>query len=276
MTRTAEGRPVVYMTEARRDGFLYRFVAATGPDGEGLAANGALLDEGALSVARVEGSTIRWLRLPATAAALIEARAAAEQAGATPFDSPSGLAVAPDGRLFLACRGAERTPARLDSLNPRPINPWGHVVEIIPDNRDHGADAASGAVLLLGGDPAQAGSTARYGAGSRVWLAAPAVLEIDRRGRLFIGTAQGNLAAQRRGSPTASMSAAPRRVRHAERSLCSTPRRARPPSAGFASHRTTPRSFPSCARRGRRRGQTSPGLRRAGPPSSRPCRRAPR
>lgn len=193
VTRTADGRPVVYMTEARRDGFLYRFVAASGPDGEGLAANGALLDEGALAVARVEGSTIRWLRLPATAAALIDARTAAEQAGATPFDSPAGLAVAPDGRLFLACRGAERTPARLDSLNPRPINPWGHVVEIIPDNRDHAAEAASGAVLILGGDPAQPGSTARYGAGSRVWLAAPAVLEVDRRGRLFIGTAQGLL-----------------------------------------------------------------------------------
>lgn len=189
----SDGRPVIYMTEARRDGYLFRFVAARGPEGDGLAANGALLDDGALFVARVEGATIRWLRLPATPAALMEARATAESLGATPFDAPSGLAVAPDGRLFLACRGAERTPARLDSLNPRPINPWGHVVEILPENRDHASPTAFGAVLILGGDPAQPGATARYRAGSRVWLAAPSVLEADRRGRLFIGTAQGPL-----------------------------------------------------------------------------------
>ncbi|MFQ3622855.1 MAG: alkaline phosphatase PhoX, partial [Acetobacteraceae bacterium] len=35
VARAADGRPVVYMSEARRDGFLYRFVAARAADGEG-------------------------------------------------------------------------------------------------------------------------------------------------------------------------------------------------------------------------------------------------
>jgi secreted PhoX family phosphatase len=192
VTRAADGRPVVYMSEARRDGFLYRFVAARAPDGDGAEANAALLDEGQLAVARVEHATITWRPLPATAEALVEARAAAEAAGATPFDAPAGLAVHPDGRLFLACRGAPQR-ARTDALNPRPLNSFGHVVEIVPANGDHAAGTASGAVLILGGDPRQPGATARYGAGTQVWLAAPAVLEVDPRGRLLIGTAQGAL-----------------------------------------------------------------------------------
>jgi secreted PhoX family phosphatase len=192
VARAADGRPVVYVSEARRDGFLYRFVAARAPDGEGAEANAALLDDGALAAARVEDATIRWRALPATAEALIDARAAAEAAGATPFDGPAGLAVHPDGRLFLACRGAPLR-ARTDALNPRAVNSFGHVVEITPANGDHAAETASGAVLILGGDPRQPGATARYGPGTQVWLAAPAVLEVDPRGRLLIGTAQGAL-----------------------------------------------------------------------------------
>jgi secreted PhoX family phosphatase len=98
-----------------------------------------------------------------------------------------------DGRLFLACRGTPQRAGRTDALNPRAINSFGHVVEIMPANGDHAAETASGAVLILGGDPRQPGATARYGAGTRVWLASPAVLEVDPRGRLLIGTAQGAL-----------------------------------------------------------------------------------
>jgi secreted PhoX family phosphatase len=194
VARAADGRPVLYLSEARVDGFLYRFLAARVPDGGGAEANAALLDEGRLAVAHVEGATLTWRELPATPEALIDARAAALAAGATPFDRPAGLAVHPDGRVFLACRGnAQRGGARTDALNPRPINSFGHVVEITPGNGDHAAETASGAVLILGGDPRQPGATARYGAGTRVWLAAPAVLELDRGGRLLIGTAQGGL-----------------------------------------------------------------------------------
>ncbi|WP_239451450.1 PhoX family protein [Elioraea rosea] len=189
----SDGRLVVYMSENRQDGHLYRFVSARPVDATDRAANADLLDEGTLSVAVVGPSRLDWARLPSSPDALIDLRAAARSVGATPFDSPAGIAVHPDGRVFLACRGnPSRGPATLNLLSPRGVNTWGHVVEIIPPNRDHAADDADGAVLVLGGDPGQPATGARYGTGTRVWLAAPEALAVDARGRLWIGTAQGN------------------------------------------------------------------------------------
>jgi hypothetical protein len=189
----ADGRLVLYMSEARPDGYLYRFVSARPIDATDRAANDGLLDEGTLSVALVGSGRVEWMPLNATPDALVDLRTAATRAGATPFDSPAGLAVHPDGRVFLACRGnPSRGPGRTNLLNPRAVNTWGHIAEIIPANRDHAAPDADGAVLILGGDPAQQGATARYGAGTRAWLAAPEALAVDARGRLWIGTAQGN------------------------------------------------------------------------------------
>jgi secreted PhoX family phosphatase len=189
----ADGRLVLYMSEARQDGYLYRFVSARPIDATDRAANEGLLDEGTLSVAVVGASRLTWRELNPTPDALVDLRSAAMRAGATAFDSPAGIAVHPDGRVFLACRGnPARGPGRTNLLNPRAVNTWGHIAEIIPANRDHAGSDADGAVLILGGDPAQPGATARYGAGTRSWLAAPEALAVDARGRLWIGTAQGN------------------------------------------------------------------------------------
>jgi len=188
-----DGRLVAYMSEARTDGYLYRFVSARPVDATDRAANADLLDEGTLAVARVGTSRLEWVSLTSAPETLLDMRAAATAAGATAFDSPAGIAVHPDGRVFLACRGnPSRGVGRTNLLNPRPVNTWGHVAEIIPANRDHAAQEADGAMLILGGDPAQPTSGARYGAGTRVWLAAPEALALDPRGRLWIGTAQGN------------------------------------------------------------------------------------
>lgn len=189
----SDGRLVVYMSENRQDGYFYRFVSSRPIDATDRAANADLLDAGTLSVAVVGPSRLDWARLPSSPDALIDLRAAARGVGATAFDSPAGIAIHPDGRVFLACRGnASRGPATLNLLSPRGVNTWGHVVEIIPPNRDHAADDADGAVLVLGGDPAQPASGARYGGGTRNWIAAPEALAVDARGRLWIGTAQGN------------------------------------------------------------------------------------
>jgi secreted PhoX family phosphatase len=193
---SANGRLVLYMSEARQDGYLYRFVSARPIDATDRAANDGLLEEGTLSVAMVGPARLEWMALPASPEALVDLRSAATRAGATAFDSPAGIAIHPDGRVFLACRGnPARGPARTDLLNPRAVNTWGHIAEIIPANRDHAAASAEGAVLILGGDPSQPGSSARYGGGTRSWLAAPEALAVDARGRLWIGTAQGNGAA---------------------------------------------------------------------------------
>ncbi len=189
----ADGRRGLYMSEARTDGFLYRFVSTRPVDATDRAANEGLLDEGTLWVARVGAARLDWVSLTSGPAALLDLRAAAVRAGATAFDSPAGIAVHPDGRVFLACRGnPSRGPVRTDLLNPRAVNTWGHIAEIIPANRDHAAAHADGALLILGGDPAQPGSSARYASGTRSWLAAPEALAVDQRGRLWIGTAQGN------------------------------------------------------------------------------------
>lgn len=189
----ADGRLVLYMSEARQDGYLYRFVSSRPIDATDRAANEGLLDEGSLAVAQVERARLAWRPLNPTPDALVDLRTAATAAGASAFDSPAGIAVHPDGRVFLACRGnPARSPGTTNALSPRSVNTWGHIAEIIPANRDHASADAEGAVLILGGDPAQPGSSARYGTGTRAWLAAPEAVAVDARGRLWIGTAQGN------------------------------------------------------------------------------------
>ncbi|WP_291295219.1 PhoX family phosphatase [Elioraea sp.] len=189
----ADGRLVVYMSEGRADGYLYRFVSARPVDATDRAANDGLLDEGTLSVAGVGPRRIEWRALPSTPEALLDLRAAATAAGGSVFDAPAGLAVHPDGRVFLACRGnPSRGAARTNIVNPRAVNTWGHVAEITPAGGDHAAAEAEATVLILGGDLAAPATTARYGPGTRAWLAAPESLAVDQRGRLWIGTAQGN------------------------------------------------------------------------------------
>jgi secreted PhoX family phosphatase len=189
----ADGRIVVYMSEGRPDGYLYRFVSARPVDATDRAANDGLLDEGTLSVAFVGPRRIEWRPLPNTPDALVDARTAATAAGGSAFDAPAGLAVHPDGRVFLACRGnPSRGAARTNIANPRAVNTWGHVVEIAPAGSDHAGAEADVTTLILGGDIAAPATTARYGTGTRAWLAAPESLAVDQRGRLWIGTAQGN------------------------------------------------------------------------------------
>lgn len=183
-TRSADGRAVLYLTEARPGGFLYRFVSAqriaTGED----ADNSALLDEGSMFVARRAGDRGVWVRLPDTNAARLDPRAAAQELAATPFDMPSGLAVAADQRLFAALRG--------DPLGG-PDRAGGRIVELVPNNGDAGAEGFGFTVL------AAVPASLRI-AGTDTVFAAPDTLAIDGQGRLWVGTAQGSLQAQSGGA----------------------------------------------------------------------------
>lgn len=202
--RSADGRAVLYMTEARPGGFLYRFVSAARiATGEG-ADNTALLDAGTLYVARRAGDRGLWAKLADTNAARLDPRTAAQELGATPLDLPSGLAVGPDGRLFAALRG--------DPLGG-PERTGGRVVELAPNGGDAAADGFGYAVLY-------AVPPALRIAGSDVVFAAPDSVDADDQARLWVGTAQGALQAQSGGADglfVVAAGAAPRRVYGAPR-----------------------------------------------------------
>jgi secreted PhoX family phosphatase len=168
-----DGRAVVYMTDRRAGGYLFRFISAGPAPGEDA------LDAGSLSVARMEGERVVWLALPDDAA--FSPLAAAQRAGGSPFDTPSGLGLDPTGpRLLMACHGS-------------PARPAGHVIELSATRGDDAADTASALLLFAAGDPQ--GPHARYGraglpAGS-AWPENPDTVAVDDRGRAWIGTAGG-------------------------------------------------------------------------------------
>lgn len=176
---TADGRAVVYMTDRRAFGYLFRFISA------GPADAPDALDTGTLFVARLNGRGLSWVPLPGGAETALNPLAAASQAAAVAFDLPSGLAIDPrSGRLYLACRGnAARRPEQVDALNPLAGSSSGHVVEISPAGSDHAAETATAGLLLVGGQP-----PARFAALGSAWPDAPTTLAVDGRGRLWIGT----------------------------------------------------------------------------------------
>ncbi len=171
-----DGRAVVYLTDRRPRGMLYRFVSAGPADGADA------LDEGTLFVAQLEAASgaLRWLPLPAGTGTVRDVAAAGRAAGGTPLEDPSGVALDPRRpRLLLACRGGS-------------ARRFGNVLELIPAGEDHGAATATTSLLFAAGDPAGPG---RYGGGGLPAGAAfpenPDTVTIDTRGRAWIGTNHG-------------------------------------------------------------------------------------
>ncbi|SDC53424.1 PhoX family protein [Belnapia rosea] len=171
-----DGRAVVYLTDRRVGGFLFRFVSA------GPATAEHALDAGTFFVARVEGDRLSWLPLPDGAGPL----AAAQAAGGSPFDAPSGLGLDPMGpRLLLACHGS-------------PARPAGHVLEFSADGGDDGGAGAAARLLFAAGN--QRSPQARYGAAGlpagSAWPENPDTVTVDARGRAWIGTNRGGRVGQ--------------------------------------------------------------------------------
>ncbi|WP_165839053.1 PhoX family protein [Roseicella frigidaeris] len=170
-TLSRDGHAVVYLTDRRAGGFLFRFVSA------GTATAEDALDAGRLSVARMEGERVTWMPLPAGS----DPVAAAGPAGGSPLDMPAGLGLDPSGpRLLLACHGG-------------PSRPAGHVIELTASGGDDGAEGARAALLFAAGDPR--GPETRYGQAGlppgSAWLENPATVTVDGRGRAWIGTDRG-------------------------------------------------------------------------------------
>ena len=179
---SAEGRAVVFQTDRRGLGYLFRFVSTR------RAAEPDALDSGSLSVARVDQGRLRWLALPAGAEAAFDPVTIASRLGATPFDTPDGLAVSSSGRLYLACNGVPGMmpppPAR------RSGSPFGQVLEFDLPGGDPAAATGTARVLLAGGDP-QGGARSRAPAPDTTWPLFPSTLALVGEEVLWIGTDRG-------------------------------------------------------------------------------------
>jgi secreted PhoX family phosphatase len=180
-TTTADGRPIIFMAQNDPAGFLLRFTADS-------AATG--LDSGTLSVAQIQDDTITWIDLPPGTATLVGTIGAAQTAGGSPFDSPAGIAIAPDRTIYLACRGnPARDPLNTNTLNPRAGDDNGHILALTAPNADLTAKTLTGSVAIAAGNPATAQFT-QYTPGSSTWFRKPTTLNLDPQNQLWIGTNQ--------------------------------------------------------------------------------------
>lgn len=201
-----DNRVVVYMGDDERFEYIYKFVSRGVFRPDDRAANLRLLEDGTLWVARfaADGSG-EWIALAhgkngldaatgfaSQAEILIQARAAADQVGATKMDRPEWIAVDPKtGEVYGTLtnnsqRGRDGQPA-VDAPNPRANNVFGHIVRW----REQGGDAAATRfawnVFVLAGDPSQT-DAAKRGTIKGDAFGSPDGLWFDPRGVLWIQT----------------------------------------------------------------------------------------
>ncbi|MEW5963348.1 MAG: PhoX family phosphatase [Pseudomonadota bacterium] len=205
-----DGRFVVYQGDDERFEHVYRFISDDKVDLADRGANRDLLDHGTLSVARfLPDGRGEWLALvhgrgPLTAAngfadqgdVVIRARQAADLLGATRMDRPEDVEVSPvTGKVYVMLTRNERRKAEeTDAANPRGPNPFGHIIEIVPDDGDHAAAGFRWEILVRCGDPAigAVGATFNPSTSARGWFSSPDNCVFDALGRLWVAT-DGNV-----------------------------------------------------------------------------------
>ena len=201
-----DGRYVIYSGDDERFDYVYKFVTEARVDGQNRDANRDILDRGTLYVARYDADgTGRWLPLihaqgPLTEAngfgsqadVVIEARRAADLLGATKMDRPEDVEANPktDKVYVMLTNNSRRTPEQVSAANPRANNRFGHIVEMIPDGRDHAAETFAWEILVRCGDPAiaEVGATFSPATTKDGWFGMPDNCAVDNQGRLWIAT----------------------------------------------------------------------------------------
>jgi uncharacterized protein len=201
---------VVYSGDDARFEYFYKFVSTGKFNPWDRKANMSLLDAGTLYVAKLNADgTGAWLPLvqgtgpltaangfPSQAEVLINTRGAADKLAPTKMDRPEDIEVSPvTGKVYVALtNNTARTTVAPDpaevAANPRLVNRWGHVLEIIEDGGDNAALTFHWEILILCGDPALAQGT--YFAGFDPSLVSPIScpdnLDFDELGNLWIAT----------------------------------------------------------------------------------------
>jgi secreted PhoX family phosphatase len=196
-----DNRVVVYSGDDERFEYVYKFVSSKQYVEARGKANGALLDDGILYVARFnDDGTGDWLPLEPGVGALagwtaadvaVRTRQAADLVKPTPMDRPEDIEINPiNNRVYLAMtNNTSRKPEQIDGANPRPNNAAGHVLELDEAGGDLGATEFTWDVFILCGKPSDPTTYfAGYDKTQVSAIGAPDNVAFDAVGNLWIAT----------------------------------------------------------------------------------------
>ena len=123
---------------------------------------------------------------------LIETRRAADLLGATKMDRPEDVEASPVTQkvYVILTNNDRRKPEQVDAANPRAVNRFGHIIEMIPPGGDHAAAQFRWEILVQCGDPsvAEVGASFSTDTTRNGWFGMPDNVAFDSQGRLWVAT----------------------------------------------------------------------------------------
>lgn len=209
VTKSADNRAVVYMGDDERFDYMYKFVSRN-PISPVREENFDILDSGTLYVAKFnDDGTGTWIPLVAGQGALsgwtqaqilINTRGAGDAVGATKMDRPEDIERNPvNGKVYAAftnntLRATSGQPGT-NAANPRPVNRHGHIIELLENNNDAGANGFTWEIFMLCGNPRNLGDRTYFAGLNSVTarrfvspLSCPDNISFDSSGNLWIAT----------------------------------------------------------------------------------------